>query len=191
MILHPDNISIQGGLYRPCESTFVDVDVCLMPGGNDLVCASFVVTDALGHVHGSALSGTFLFTNLALVTAEAIGINLDVAPSVLPKGEPCLTGWDMRPLSDRAVIRLHATYDHKKVPGKKKMTFLHFIFRLLVHIPALQLVFVMEEDRVVKIRALFGDQAPGKHGFVVEGIPKAENEIRERGFVPISETSET
>lgn len=190
MILHPEAIVIQNGDYRLCESAFVGIDLWLVPNDSTQLLAIFTVCDALQRVYSKVRSEPFSLARFSLAVVECFPIDLNFPPRNIPANDPCLINWTSHPLHKRSLIYLHAIYDGNKKTGRK-VPFFSFILRLLEHTPGLKLMFQMEGDCVKKITAHFGDQALGRSGFVVEGVLGPGNEIRERAFVPISETSET
>lgn len=190
MILHRDHVVIEGGLYRLCESAFVDVNVCVIRGQECLLYPRVVVKDAKGAIHGKSVGAKpFSPAALALAATGSLPINLDRQPAVWLDHERSGRKWSDRPDGERAIISLHAIYERARLRRGRRLTYLEFVLRILEHVSGIQVTFQMTSDRIDKMTIHFGQE--GKSGFLADVFPDHENDIVTSSFVPLSETCET
>lgn len=190
MILHRDHVVIEGGLYRLCESAFVDVQLHWVREKEPRLYPCVVVKDALGEILGRSVGANpFPVVTLALATAECLPINLQLPPRILPADEICLKTWPDKSLGDRALIFLDAIFDRARPRKARRIPHLELMLRTLEHTSGMHVTFHMEGDRVVEIVTCFGQR--DKAGFSVTAVPDGNHDIVQGSFVPVSETCET
>lgn len=190
MILHRDHVVIEGGLYRLCESAFVDVDVCVIRGQECFLYPRVVVKDAKGVIHGKTVGAKpFSPATLALAAVGSLPINLDRPPTIWLDHERSSRKWSERPAGERAIICLHAIYERSRPRRGRRLTYLEFVLRVLEHVSGIQVAFQMRSDCVSKMTIQFGQEE--KSGFLIDVFPEPGNDIVTSSFIPLSETCET
>lgn len=190
MILHRDHVTIEGGLYRLCESTFVDLQLHVMCRNEPRLYPRVVLKDALGGILGRSVGANpFPTVALALATAECLPINLKLPPPILPEDEICLKTWSEKSLGDRALICLDAIFDRARPRKAKRIPHLELMLRTLEHISGIHVTFRMRGDQIAEIVTCFGQS--DRAGFTVTAIPDGDHDIVGNSFVPVSESCET
>jgi hypothetical protein len=189
MIVRHEDVVVEGGEYRVCESIFIDFNFRTMPHRAGEILGTVCVVNALGEVYDRTCVNLFPLPVLALATVECLRLNHEIAPALIEHDEECRrVSWTSRSLTDRALIRLHAAYDSIKSP-RKKISYISFLLRLLISASGIRFIFVMKDNQVTHIKIVFGD--PGKSEREVIAPFSEMNRIREVAFVAVSEKLET